>query len=131
MKLESYRSAYYDLSGKASDVARQLALAGIALIWIFKLDNAGPLAIPVPLLLPAALFVVTLALDLLQYVFGALIWGAFNRYHESKGKKDDEDVLAPSYFNWPALFCFWLKLCTVLIGYMTVFKYVFSLHILP
>lgn len=127
MKLESYRSTYYELSGKASDVARQLSFAGIALIWIFKLENAGPLSIPAPLIFPAALFVVALALDLSQYVFGALIWGAFSHYHERKGKKDNQNVLAPVYFNWPALLCFWLKVATVLVAYFLVFTHVYSL----
>jgi sugar/nucleoside kinase (ribokinase family) len=36
MKLSEVRDAYETLSGKASEIARQLSLAGIAVIWIFK-----------------------------------------------------------------------------------------------
>ncbi len=43
MKLSDYRETYYEFSGKLSDVSRQLSFAGIALIWLFKLDST-----PVP-----------------------------------------------------------------------------------
>lgn len=35
MTLSDYLASYYELSGKASDVSRQLAFAGIAVIWVF------------------------------------------------------------------------------------------------
>jgi len=36
MNLQDYRDDFYTYSGKASDISRQLAFAGIAIIWIFK-----------------------------------------------------------------------------------------------
>ena len=39
MKLSDYRETYYEFSGKASDVTRQLAFAGIAIVWIFKIEE--------------------------------------------------------------------------------------------
>ena len=35
-KIEDYREDFYFFTGKASEVNRQLAIAGIAVIWIFK-----------------------------------------------------------------------------------------------
>ena len=129
MKLSDFRGDYYALSGKASDVARQLCFAGIALIWIFKPEKGGLLAVPVQLHTPAALFVVALAFDLLQYVLGSAIWGVFSRYHEWHGKKPDDLLEAPGYFNWPANFCFWGKLTLVLFAYSGLFEYIYRLRV--
>ena len=52
MKLQGYRADFYTYSGKASDLSRQLAFAGIALIWLFKKDDAGRLSIPPDLVMP-------------------------------------------------------------------------------
>ena len=41
MKLSEYANVYAEFSGKASDVARQLAFAGLALVWLFRESN-GP-----------------------------------------------------------------------------------------
>jgi len=35
MKLKEYKADFYELSGKASEINRQIAFAGIAIIWIF------------------------------------------------------------------------------------------------
>jgi hypothetical protein len=36
VKLSEYADVYAELSGKASDAARQLAFAGLALKWLFR-----------------------------------------------------------------------------------------------
>ena len=46
MKLRNYRQTYYDYSGKASDIARQLSFAGIAIIWIFKIQKDTSIELP-------------------------------------------------------------------------------------
>ncbi len=68
MTLKEAREAYYEHSGKASDVLRQLGVAGIGVIWVFKAEVHGAMVIPRPLLLPALLLVGGLFLDLLQHV---------------------------------------------------------------
>lgn len=127
MNVKDYRETYYALSGKASDVSRQLSFAGIALIWIFKAEKGGPLAVPDALLLPAALFAFALALDLAQYVYGSLVWGSFARYYEGRRTPESIELSAPMYINWPSLFCFWLKLATGLAAYAFVLAYITSL----
>ena len=127
MNLADYRAAYYELSGKASDVARQLAFAGIALIWIFHPNGANPIAVPALLVWPAALFICGLGFDLLQYMAGAFIWGAFQRYHEKRlGPENKKALAAPAYFNWPGILFFWSKLLFVLAAYGMLLKYVVS-----
>ncbi len=127
MNLASIRQTYYDLSGKASDIARQLCFAGIALIWIFKLEKSGPLDIPGVLLIPAALFVLALAFDMLQYIYSSASWALYARYLEGEQRSEEEDISAPMWINWPTLTCFWLKLVCVLVGYIIVLQYIQSL----
>jgi hypothetical protein len=74
VKLEDYRETYYTLSGKARELCRQLSFAGIAVIWVFKAEKGGPLAVPAELFLPGFLFGAALALDLAQAFLGSLIW---------------------------------------------------------
>lgn len=127
MDLADYRASYYELSGKASDVARQLAFAGIALLWIFHERGGAPVALPKPLAWPAALFICGLGFDLLQYLWGALIWGAFARYQEKRlGPASKKPLVAPAWFNWPGIALFWSKLFLVLLAYGLLLSYVLT-----
>jgi hypothetical protein len=130
MKLSKYRETYYEFSGKASDVARQLAFAGIALVWIFRIDSRPAPSLPRELLPPSCFLALALALDLLQYALAALIWGTFHRYHEKrlKDKRKDPELTAPPYFNWPAQICFLIKLVSVVIAYILIINYIW--HVL-
>lgn len=74
MKIADAKAAYETLSGKASDIVRQLSLAGIALIWLFR---AGPISSPIlqgPLLRGALFIFLALSSDLLQYLVGTATW---------------------------------------------------------
>jgi len=126
MKLSEYRKTYYDLSGKTSDIARQLAFAGIALVWLFKQDTKPIPTIPKPLLLPTALLACALASDLLHYAIATLIWGNF-QWRKEKDKNVDEDpnLSAPRYYNYPALTFFTAKLLFVIIAYLLIISYIF------
>src|SRR4051812_20938279 len=108
MKLSAALQAYYDLSGKASEVARSLAFAGIAIVWTFKVGEGASSQVAADFLAPAFFLAVTLVLDFGQYALGALIWGSFHRYHEKKQSDPakDSEISAPRWLNWPALICF-------------------------
>ena len=122
--LKDYREDYYGHSGRASEVARTLALSGIAVIWVFAVGEVGNQKLPRSLLWPGAFIVATLALDLLQYAWQSAIWGGFARYYEKNGKLPDDCVTAPAWFNWPALWFFWGKLATVAVAYFFLLKYI-------
>jgi hypothetical protein len=83
VKLEHARAKYYDCTGTASAIGRQLALAGVAVVWIFK-DAApdGHIALKPDLLTALLLFFVALVLDFAHYVVGAAIWGIFSFRNE-------------------------------------------------
>jgi len=125
--LKEFRDDYYTLSGMASDVARKLGFAAIAIIWIFKIDaSSNSYAIASELYCAGAAVILSLALDLLQYIFGAAIWGAFWRAKEKSGVKDDVTIEAPSCFNWPAIFCFWAKLLLMITAYGFLLAFLFK-----
>ena len=127
MKLRAYRKKYYRVSAKASDIARQLSFAGIAVVWVFKPDKAAPTSIPTELLWPAALFVLALTFDLMHYASATLIWGIFARWHEKKGIEADEELKSSPMCNWPALFFFWGKIALVVFAYGLLLSHAWSL----
>lgn len=101
MKLETAREAYESLSGKASEIARQLGIAGIALIWLFKSGTAANPSLD-PGLLPAALFIfLAITLDFLQYLAGTLIWFMYFRYKERSGVAEEDHFEVPAQLTWP------------------------------
>lgn len=117
MKLEDVRAAYEDLSAKASDIVRQISLAGVGIIWVFKSSAGGSLSLD-PKLLRAALFIfVALLLDFFQYILGTTIWFLYFRYRELKGTKGNCEFLAPPSLNWPTWTLFYLKSVMMLIAY--------------
>ncbi|RUL68511.1 hypothetical protein [Dyella choica] len=126
MKLDDYRQTYYVFSGKASDVSRQLAFAGIALIWVLHPDKGAITTVPKALLWPALFFCCSLSFDLLHYTTSTAIWGWFSRSKERKKVKEDAELDAPSYLNWPALFCLVIKIASNIGAYFFVFMYIAS-----
>lgn len=129
MKLSGYRSTYYDFSGIASNVSRQTAFAGIALIWVFKDGdaNAQTLSLPQELMLPSVFLIATLAFDLLQYTCATAIWGLYCRLKEKEfGPGNDQDLAVPRWFNWPGLLFFWGKVLAVIIAYSLLLQFALS-----
>ena len=119
MTLQDLRDAYYGYSGKASDVARQLAFAGIAVVWLFHIENHGNIYLYRLLVWALAFLILALALDLLHYATSAAIWGIFHRIKEKAyGPNSSRKFDAPLPINWPGLLFFWAKLVAVVIAYV-------------
>jgi len=118
MKLKDARDNYYFHSGKTSELVRQLGLAGIAVIWLFKFEVQGAPKIPESLFWPLLLIVVGLACDLLQYLVATIVWAVFHRCKERAGVRSDDDFLAPKQINWPALVFFYLKVASLVAAYI-------------
>jgi hypothetical protein len=125
MKLKEIREAYDYFSGKTSDIVRYLGLAGIGIIWIFRVEDAGRLSLPRELIFPTVLLIMGLGLDLLQYIAGSLTWGIYGRLQEKKGIKKDEEFEAPKEINWPGLIFFWSKIIPILGAYYLILAYLF------
>ena len=128
MTLSDARDGYYVHSGKASDIARQLAFAGIAIIWIFKKDVNGMPTIGSSFIPATKWFIVTLGADLLQYVCAATAWGLFARWKERQPGVDAETEFdAPSWLNWPGNAFFVTKIVCVTVAYSALSCQIWSL----
>ncbi len=92
MKLSKASEYYYFHSEKSSEIARNLGFAGIALIWVFKVEVGGEPSVPSGLLLPAFFLIVGLIFDFLHYVSASLLWGIFHRSKEKSGIAQEDDV---------------------------------------
>lgn len=123
MILEDYRETFYTFTGKASDLNRQLAFAGIAIIWLFKKDNLAGLSIPRELLWPGVLIVASLALDMLHYVVASVVWRHFYRTQEKLGADEKADLTHDVYLEWPIYLLFSLKIIAVLAAYVFLVAY--------
>jgi hypothetical protein len=117
MRLADARGAYEALSGKASDIVRQISLAGVGLIWVFKSASGTSISLE-PQLLRAAFFIfLALSSDFFQYVLGTTIWFIYYRYKERTGTKETDEFLVPSQLNWPMWCLFYFKSAMMLVGY--------------
>lgn len=122
MKLKDALDNYYFYTGKTSELVRQLGLAGIAVIWLFKKDVAGVPKIPEELFLPLLLIVAGLAADLLHYMSAAVIWGVFHRWKEQQAG-GEEEFKAPQQLNWPAIVLFAVKGPAIIAAYVLLFSF--------
>jgi hypothetical protein len=124
VKLQDYRKDSYEFSGKASDLARQLAFAAIAIIWVFKTDVAEQPAIPPGLILPSILVVAALTLEMIQYCAGWLICRHIYRRWEMANV--GEDVELPRHnLSWEKAIVtvFVLKIVCILVAYIWIFVF--------
>ncbi|NLW30918.1 MAG: hypothetical protein GXY77_05610 [Fibrobacter sp.] len=126
MKLIEYKSDFYQLSGKASDINRQIAFAGIAIIWIFRITKNDTISMPTGLLLPVKLFVFGLALDLIHYVWSSSTWGIFHMIKEWQFKNENKEVSHSRLLVVPIWILFYLKIFSVLLAYYFLFRFVGS-----
>lgn len=118
MRLSDVRQTYYDHSGKASEIVRQLGFAGIALVWLFKTGADGRWLVPRDLLPAAVCIAIGLSLDLLHYFVGAVVWGVYGRYRERCGTSEDEEFLVHPKLNWPANVFYFGKITFILVAYI-------------
>lgn len=123
MILKDAREHYYFHTGKVSDIVRQLALGAIAIVWLFRTGELSAPVIPGALIYPLKLVIAGLALDLLQYAFGAALWGLYQWHKEKSGASENDEFTAPRAINWPALVCFWLKVSAIALAYYHLLRY--------
>ena len=119
MKIFEIRDAYYQASGKVSEIVRQLSLAGIAVIWVFRIggENSGGVRYTSDSLWALGLLVAALGADLMQYVYNTLLWGWLNRRYWKKYKNNERDVDVSEWVNWATLLLFWIKVIFALVAY--------------
>ena len=89
MKLSEIRKAYEDLTGKLSDINRQLCFAGFGIIWIFN-KTSNELSVPPQLYVPAIWLISSLFIDIIQYIYSSLTWAIYYNIKREKDKNDDD-----------------------------------------
>ncbi|WP_421805709.1 hypothetical protein [Flagellimonas sp.] len=122
-KLSEFKEDYYFFTGKLSDINRQIAFAGIALIWVFKKGENSEFQIDSELILPAILIVGALAFDIFQYIYQSITWSIFYTYHNRKHKSEDKKIKSPEYLNYPSWMLFFIKVILVLFAYWKIFEF--------
>lgn len=115
MKIGDVKDAKNNYTSKTSDVVRQLAFAGIAVIWLVR-TNTDKAVHPVPSeLVPAlALFSLALACDLLHYTVSSLIWSVYYRIKIGENLSECTPFEEPSWLPFPGWFFFTLKILILL-----------------
>lgn len=112
-------------TGSASNASRQLGFAGIALIWVLSGDEHE---IKGRLLIGGVLIVISLALDLVQYMVAGARWfdlvkdrerEFYNNLSSSMLSNERQELIrgfnswefdTPSYFHFVPRCCYWAKL---------------------
>ena len=137
MKIKEAREEHAFYSGKLSDILRQLGLAGVAIIWVFRIESPSGNSIPRGLM-PAGIFLLAgLAADLLHYTAGTIVWDRFSRRKEKEleeirrevtptGKPfdpEEEDFAPPPYRNKWTRFFFWIKFALMTLAYIWLISY--------
>jgi hypothetical protein len=121
MKREDVRTFYYEATATLSEVTRQLALAGIATIWLIRTGETGGVLVYSPALrFPLVGYVLALGCDLFQYAYKAAAWGIYNRIKERQNIAADKQFKAPPLINWPAIFFFWTKVLLTVAAYTSL-----------
>jgi len=118
VKRSAVTEEYVFYTGKASDVVRQLALIGFAVIWLFKREtNAGPV-VPTAFLWPAFFLLLALIADLLQYAIAAPLWGWYDEKLNTSNTPKDADVKPPDRLYVASRVCFYAKLLSLIAGFI-------------
>jgi hypothetical protein len=126
MKVDEYKTVYEKTSGKLSEINRNIAFAGIAIIWIFTKTDTQ-IVVPSELVLPAIFLVLSLIFDMLQYAYKTVIYAVVfrNKEKEIKRKKlnrDEEFDHSPTLniITW-TLWVF--KIAFVILAYCIIFNF--------
>jgi hypothetical protein len=111
---------------KSNDLVRQLALAGIAVVWIFRETTAaGAVNLSAQIRWAAILFVLCLALDLAHFLYGTYrTSGRLNKIRREENAAISKGIPWPEAPNGPppelpqfgVQVVFALKTCALLIG---------------
>lgn len=95
--LSAYRSDYFTASKQLSDITRNMALSGIAIIWLFNRIEISKeptnaikqtISLPNELHLPLFLIILVLCLDFLQYLWQTISLKAF---YDDKLKDEESE----------------------------------------
>jgi len=117
VKIRKIREDFEANTKTVSDLVRQLAFAGIAVIWVIRTgDNAGGIRYSLePLFSSLLLFVVALACDFAQYALKVLTLFFANTFFWMKHRDEEREVNYSGWLNLgPYLFFLGKAVCLVI-----------------
>lgn len=125
MTLDDLWTDVRELTGKLSDVTRQAAYAGLAVIWIFKTGDAAQYHLARSLVWAGTLLALVLALDLAQYAASVTLrWRNARREEHARGVDyRGKDLTLPRTLNRIPYTLFALKVALVATGYGVLLVY--------
>jgi hypothetical protein len=127
MKLSQYKTESYEFTKQTSDLVRQFAFAGIAIVWIFRGEKTTDHLIPEELIDPIFYLVVTLVFDFFQYLTPSIIWTSFFLFYEKKNAGNvDVDITASWLWSVPGIICFVCKVITLVISYYYILNFLIA-----
>ena len=125
--LDDYLDDIREYSAKASEVNRQLAFAGIAIVWLFKNPEPVFVIFPSPLVFILLLLCLALSIDLIHYLFATIAWKIFYDGKESEWKegklKDNAEVLGPVWIQKTIDVMFFLKIIATIWAYIDMIRF--------
>jgi hypothetical protein len=108
-------------TGKASDVVRQLALAGFALIWLFKRDTSTGPVVPIEFRFAAVLLLLAILFDFLQYSVASVVWERYkNQFSAEPPASENQEIIPPDRIYYPGAFFYYAKIVALVIGYVAL-----------
>lgn len=128
MKLSEIRKDYEELSSLLSKYNRQLAFAGIGIVWLFRTtDKTGNTSIDSGMLMPVFCFVISFAFDLFQYLWLSLAWYIYYYWgRKCKGKAEEDEMCEPEWPNVIAWLMYVLKVIALIAAYIYLGVYLYS-----
>jgi hypothetical protein len=119
--------SFYDRYNQAvTDLCRQIAYAGIAVIWVFRVSAGGLNKLPRNLFIAGFLLVLCLFLDFCQNVAGSLLYDAYGRRKEKEIGNNEERFLQPNWLLWPMDLFFFAKVGALVVGYVLILWYLIA-----
>jgi hypothetical protein len=116
---EGYKIAH-EHTTKVSEMNRTLALAGFAIIWLYKVGSDANQTIPGDLVPAAFILALGIALDMLQSLVNAGVWYFETRDNE---KKHQLEFKVTSSYLMPGNVLFVAKLAATFAGYVSILVY--------
>lgn len=117
--LRDWQEEYQYFSTKASEATKSLAFGGLAIIWLFKVEDQDILGLVNQFGWPITFLTASLAFDLLHYVVGAIIWYRFYVDHEKSTPKDQyNEIEAPNWKRDIVTGLFNLKIALLIVAYV-------------
>lgn len=122
MNRKDLKEAYEYPSKQTSEILRYLALAGVAIIWMFKEEVDGKRTIPDELFWPLLLIICGLLVDFFHYAFLA------HTHHRCfvTADRSAEKIDVPPWYAMVGWVMWYIKIAIVLVGYGFLLRYLSS-----